>query len=120
MRLSRTDVFAIPGSIHNPAAKGCHRLLKDGAMLVETVEDVLEGLGHDCQKLQTMRSPHTSLPLPTPPLDRLLSCVDRHGSTLESVLSRSDLPVSGVVSGLMSLCFSGHLRESDGRYHRVD
>lgn len=38
------DVFALPGSIHNPMAKGCHRLIRDGARLVETVEEILEEL----------------------------------------------------------------------------
>ena len=39
------DVLAIPGSIHSPFSKGSHRLIKDGAKLVETVQDVLEELG---------------------------------------------------------------------------
>ena len=39
------DVFALPGSIHNPMARGCHRLIRDGAMLVESADEVIGALG---------------------------------------------------------------------------
>ncbi len=39
------DVFALPGSIHAPLSRGCHRMIKQGAKLVETPEDVLDELG---------------------------------------------------------------------------
>ena len=38
------EVFALPGSIHNPMAKGCHRLIRDGARLVENVEEIMQEL----------------------------------------------------------------------------
>lgn len=39
------EVFAIPGSIHNPLARGCHKLIRDGAKLVETGQDIVEEVG---------------------------------------------------------------------------
>ena len=47
------DVFALPGSLHNPMAKGCHRLIREGARLVETTADILQELGPLAVEVQT-------------------------------------------------------------------
>lgn len=45
------EVFAVPGSIHNPLARGCHRLIRDGAALVETAHEVITALAPIAQEL---------------------------------------------------------------------
>jgi DNA processing protein len=46
------DVFALPGSLHNPMAKGCHRLIREGARLVEKTSDIMQELGPVAAELQ--------------------------------------------------------------------
>ncbi len=46
------EVFALPGSLHNPLAKGCHRLIREGATLVETTGDIMQDLGPVAAELQ--------------------------------------------------------------------
>jgi DNA processing protein len=46
------DVFALPGSLNNPMAKGCHRLIREGARLVETTADIMQELGPVAAELQ--------------------------------------------------------------------
>ncbi|MBK9657866.1 MAG: DNA-protecting protein DprA [Rhodanobacteraceae bacterium] len=60
------EVFAIPGSIHNPLAKGCHQLIRDGAKLVETAQEVIEELAPMVSEWRdTLRTPPSPQALPT-------------------------------------------------------
>jgi len=60
------EVFAIPGSIHNPLAKGCHQLIKDGAKLVETAQDILE----EMSTVIDINTLHEKSELPTKELEQ--------------------------------------------------
>jgi DNA processing protein len=56
------EVFAVPGSIHNPLTRGCHRLIRDGAVLVESAAEVIAALAPSAQELaaalrQRLRDP---------------------------------------------------------------
>ncbi|WP_426155000.1 DNA-processing protein DprA [Pseudomonas sp. TSRC2-2] len=57
------EVYAIPGSIHHPGARGCHQLIRDGAVLVETIEHILEALRGWQQPLLSTASPQDDHPL---------------------------------------------------------
>ena len=56
------EVFAIPGSIHNPLAKGCHQLIRDGAKLVETAQEVIDELAPMVREWRDTLLPLTATP----------------------------------------------------------
>ena len=59
------EVFAIPGSIHNPLARGCHQLIRQGAKLIETAEHIIEELAPQLEQslINANQTPQTELPL---------------------------------------------------------
>lgn len=114
------DVFAIPGAIHNPMAKGCHYLLRDGAQLVENVDDILQTLfptimpSAKDKKLDTQAST---------PLDNdhafLLKCVGYQVTPIEQIIIRSKLPAAIVATRLTDLTLLGHIKACTNGYARV-
>lgn len=101
------EVYAIPGSIHHPAAKGCHQLIRDGAVLVETIEHILEGL----RGWQALPCP---VPLPaTPPLVALLHAAPH---TSEALAIASGRPLSQVLASLTELELEGQVICESGRW----
>ncbi|MBV8680488.1 MAG: DNA-protecting protein DprA [Aquitalea sp.] len=69
---SGREVMAVPGSINNPQARGCHRLLKDGARLVETLDDVLDEVGR-------------LAPITAPPAPAVAAAADPGQAILEKI-----------------------------------
>jgi DNA processing protein len=95
------EVFAIPGSIHNPLAKGCHQLIRDGAKLVETAQEVIDELAPMVREWgdTLTRVPSSSDPAPKQaalPLSEGLD--DPDYSKLRLALGHDPVPIDALVS----------------------
>ncbi len=108
------DVLAIPGSIHNPLAKGCHHLLQQGAKLISTVEDVISELGLFQQKISNLdaRSNIESVS------HHLLDYVGFEVSSIDEIISRCGMGMSDVTCQLADLELQGLVKAVAGGYTR--
>jgi DNA processing protein len=109
------DVFAIPGSIHSPLSRGCHALIKQGAKLVESAQDVLD-------ELQGIFSPAAqSAPSPNAGHDHdLLRHMGFDPCDIDTLIRRSGLTVEVVSAMLLQLELEGKVGSlSGGLYQRV-
>ena len=113
------EVFAIPGSIHNPLARGCNALIRQGAKLVETVEDIFEELGQYNQSPITNRAENlqTGLDLEQ---QNLLKLIDYNPTTVDTLVLESGWSVEIISSMLLVLELQGYIATaSGGSYFRI-
>ena len=115
------DVFALPGSIHNPLSRGCHRLIGDGAKLVETADDILAELApHARGALQnsTESNTHEAAEHDTSASDdRLLRFLSHDPIGVDELVERAGLTIREVCSMLLILELDGKVEKlAGGRY----
>lgn len=109
------DIFAIPGAVQNPNAKGCHWLIRQGAKLVEKVSDILEELPGTYIDPESV--PESSATL-DPTLRSLLECVDFSATPLDVIMSRTQMSYRTVSSLLVELELKGLVISQTGGYIR--
>ncbi|MCY7315970.1 MAG: DNA-processing protein DprA [Rubrivivax sp.] len=118
------EVFAMPGSIHAPQSRGCHALLKQGAKLVETAQDILEELL--ASPVAAIAGPNRGTsgaagkPAPEPAADPLLAALGHDPVTLDALISRTGWPAHELSAKLMELELEGRVsRLPGGLYQRL-
>jgi DNA processing protein len=112
------DVFAIPGSIHAPQSKGCHALLKQGAKLVETAQDILEELGGLLPA--ATRNPVTKNAKAKDSDFALLNHLGFDPVDMDTLRARCGLTVAELSAMLLALELEGHISTlPGGLYQRI-
>ncbi len=127
------EVFALPGSIHNPLARGCHRLLRDGARLVETAGEVAEILAPQARalgvELAARLQDATADPAPAgtaagwsgdPEYGQLLAALGHDPASLDELAERTGQSAAALSSMLLMLELEGVVGSLPGnRYQRL-
>lgn len=127
------EVFALPGSIHNPLAKGCHRLIREGARLIETAAEVIEALSPGAQalgadlkaRLDAADAPASASIVAAgrsqdPDYTALLAALEDAPVTLDELVERTGLGAAAVSSMLLLLELEGSVAPAgNGRWQRL-
>jgi len=117
------EVFAIPGSIHNPLARGCHALIRDGAKLVESVDDILAELppaaaatGPAIRPAAVTGPGAAQARSWTGEQQRLLEAMEYEPLTVDALVGRSGLTANAVSSILLILELEGIVHSQPGGF----
>ncbi len=112
------EVYAVPGRVDSRMSWGCHRLIRDGAKLVETVDDILEELGPLVQSIpisedQSIRHPGELLL--NEQENQVLQAIDVEPTTIDAIVARSGLAIQRVLSTISVLEMRKLIRRVGGQ-----
>jgi DNA processing protein len=125
------EVFALPGSIHNPMARGCHRLIRDGATLVEHPREVVDGIatlaGELADALRQRLASAGGRPHPLasathvsldPDYQTLWTALGHDPTGMDALVARTRLTTAELSSMLLVMELDGRVAVEHGRYSR--
>jgi len=111
------DVFAIPGSIHSPFAKGCHKLIREGAKLVETASDVLDEIDPQRRRVDIAAEAAAQTDAPSHPV---LAAMGYDPVGVDALVARTNVAPEAIVAALVTLELSGEVAAlPGGRWQRI-
>jgi len=118
------EIFAIPGSIHNPMSRGCHQLIRQGAKLVESADDIVSELGslvnHMLQTTDAKESAQPNQFNKDGDYRILLDALGYDPATTDELVETSGLTIDQVSSMLLILELEGEIEaQNGGRYSRL-
>ena len=120
------EVFAIPGSIHNAMSRGCHQLIRQGAKLVESADDIASEFGplvaHLMQNAEQESQPKMvdAAPRHDAEYEKLLSVLGHDPATVDDIARQSGLTIGQVSSMLLILELEGEIEAlNSGQYARL-
>lgn len=131
------EVFAIPGSIHSPLAKGCHQLIRQGAKLVESAQDILEELkmqhpgsglpssmnaerSHAIGATEFLTATEPASARFDPTAQKVMEAAGHDPASVDQLAERTGLPASDIQASLLMLELDRQFeRLSDGRYQKL-
>lgn len=122
------EVMAVPGKIDSPLSQGAHQLIKQGAKLIESVEDVMEALGYYGEQLKehvktATKKANEAIEKPLFDIEQLnlnndekviLNCLDKEPTHIEQIIAKTSLAAGSVNAGLISLRLKSLIKQLPG------
>jgi len=110
------EVFAVPGSVYNDASKGCHQLIREGAVLIESAEDVLQALGGFQSRPLLEDGGHPPAAPPNPDQQKLIRVFDGEPLPFEVIQLRCGFEAGRLCELLIELELQGYIAQENGHY----
>ena len=113
------EVLALPGNVTNRASRGCNQLIRDGATLIQNVDDILEALGPMRKSVKTSdgHDVRNASELTLNDIERrVLEAINVDSTSIDSVIEKSDLPAHQVIATISVLEMRRLIRRLSGQH----